>query len=378
MENREDKEKKINFGAGPAKIPEAVMQKAWDEFFVYENAGISVLEMSHRSAEFTAIIKETENLIRELMGVPDNFEVLFMQGGGSGQFAAIPLNIKGDKTSADYIVSGTWSNKAFQEGQKYLKARKVYEARVHTGIKHEDEWERNPDAAYLFYCANETVHGIEFSKSPATLPGVPLVADVSSNFLSKPFDFTDHGIVIGGTQKNLGAAGLTIAIVRKDLIGKELPICPTVFSYATMSSNNSVYNTPAVYGIYITNLVLKWIKKQGGVKRLHEVNKAKAQLVYDVINNSNNFYVGPVEKEYRSLMNVVFRIGCPEGDDILEKEFIAGAQAKGMIGLKGHRSVGGIRVSLYNAITMAETQTFVDYMKSFLEQHSKQTNTDTT
>ncbi|CAJ0946513.1 unnamed protein product, partial [Mesorhabditis belari] len=358
--------KKINFGAGPAKIPEEVMEKAASEFIHFGNTGVSILEMSHRSADFTAIIEETKALLRDLMQIPDNYEVLFMHGGGTGQFAAVPLNLKRDKTSADYLVTGSWSDKAFKEAQKYLDAKRVTPAvKPITRVPPENEWTRDPDAAYLYYCANETIHGIEFFKAPETLPGVPLVADISSTFLSRPFDFTNHGVVLGGTQKNLGAAGLTVAIVRKDLIGHELQITPSVLSYKIAHDNNSVYNTPSVYSIYITNLVLKWIKEKGGAERFAQMNQEKASLIYSIIDDSNDFFYCPIDKEHRSLMNIPFRIGGSNGDDKLEKEFLVRATEKKMIGLKGHRSVGGIRASLYNAITLDETKELAELMKEF-------------
>ncbi|CAJ0575311.1 unnamed protein product, partial [Mesorhabditis spiculigera] len=355
--------RKINFGAGPAKIPESVMEKAASEFMLFGNTGVSILEMSHRSADFTAIIEETKALLRELMQIPDNFEVLFMHGGGTGQFAA---------SSADYLVTGSWSDKAFKEAQKYLDAKRVFpQVKPITTVPPVDKWERNPDAAYLYYCANETIHGIEFFDAPETLPGVPLVADISSTFLSRPFDFTNHGVVLGGTQKNLGAAGLTVAIVRKDLIGHEMTITPSVLSYKISHDNNSVYNTPSVYSIYITNLVLKWIKEKGGAAKLWEINTQKANQIYEIIDGSNDFYHCPIDKKHRSLMNLPFRIGGPNGDEALEKEFLAQATANGMIGLKGHRSVGGIRASLYNAITIEETAELAKLMTEFQQARQK-------
>jgi len=365
--------KKINFGAGPAKLPEAVMEKAQQEFLNYNGTGISVLEMSHRSGDFTNLLNSTKKLLKDEMSIPNEFEVLFFQGGGTGQFAAIPLNLRAlskntDSPTADYAVTGTWSNKAVEEGSKYLTTKKIFEVKKpFTGPPDESTWERNPEAAYLYYCDNETVHGIEYPTAPSTLPGVPLVADVSSNFLSRKFDFTNHGIVFGGTQKNLGAAGLTIAIVRSDLIGHEHPFTPGVFSYKEMHKNNSVYNTPSTYSIYLTKLVLEWIRDSGGVDALFERNQQKADLLYGIIDRSGGFYSNPIQKDFRSKMNVPFRIGG--GNESLEAEFIRKSVERGMISLKGHRSVGGIRASIYNSVTLEEVEVLADFMKEFQQTH---------
>lgn len=363
--------KVVNFGAGPAKIPEAVMQRAHEEFLQLPGTGISVLEMSHRSQDFTNILKTTEKVLRDEMSIPNEFEVLFMQGGATGQFAAVPLNLKGNKKSADYAVTGNWSSKATVEASKYLTVNKVLmPQKSYVTIPDDNLWKRDPDAAYLYYCANETVHGVEFQKAPGTLHGVPLVADVSSNVLSRPFSFENHGLVFGGTQKNLGAAGLTLVVVRRDLIGNESTITPSVFSYAEMAKHNSVYNTPAVYSIYLTKLVVEWIHDRGGVEAIYEQNKAKAALIYGIIDSSSGFYHCPVDVRYRSLMNIPFRIGGVLGNEELEKKFIAGAIERRMIGLKGHRSVGGIRASLYNAVTLDETMKLGSYMEEFMANNS--------
>ncbi|ETN83931.1 putative phosphoserine transaminase [Necator americanus] len=297
--------------------------------------------------------------------IPDEFEILFMQGGGTGQFAAIPLNIKGEKEFADYIITGAWSSKAAAEGSKYIRVKKVFvPAKPYVTIPDQSCWDHDKDAAYLYYCANETVHGIEFHSPPYSVHGVPLVADISSNFLSRPFDFTNHGVVFGGTQKNLGAAGLTVVIVRKDLVVQPQAITPAILSYKEMHDNNSLYNTPAVYGIYLTNLVLKWIRNNGGVDAIFEMNKKKSGMIYDLIDNSNGFYTCAIDKECRSYMNICFRV--KDGDEKLEADFLKGATARGMISLKGHRSVGGIRASLYNAVTVEETALLADWMQEFM------------
>ncbi|TKR94316.1 hypothetical protein L596_008613 [Steinernema carpocapsae] len=370
-----DQGKAINFNAGPAKIPEAVMEKAQREFINYARTGHSILEMSHRSTDFDKVIKGCEQLLREEMSIPGDYDVLFMQGGASGQFAAIPLNLAAlsrnkVQSCADYVVTGSWSEKACKEAEKYLNPVKVNSPKKpYVSVSDPASWTRDADAAYLYYCANETVHGIEICEVPETLPGVPLVADVSSNILSRPFDVSKHGIVYGGTQKNLGAAGLTITIVQKDLIGHEHKMTPSVFCYSEMSKNNSVYNTPSCYGIYITKLVLEWIKETGGVHALFDRNQTKSTMIYDIINGSDGFYSCGVDPKYRSHMNVPFRVGGAAGNEVLEKEFLTGAVARGMIGLKGHRSVGGIRASLYNAVTLEETGALAEYMKEFMADH---------
>ncbi|MFH4980554.1 hypothetical protein AB6A40_007263 [Gnathostoma spinigerum] len=363
------KSKVINYGAGPAKIPEEVMAKARDEFLEYAGTGVSVLEMSHRSVDFTSMKMETEKLLREQMSIPDEFDVLFMQGGGSGQFAAIPLNLKGNKSSADYAVTGAWSAKAASEATKYLTVNEVFKpTKPYVTIPEYSTWQRSDEAAYLYYCHNETVHGIEFHNPPETFANVPLVADVSSDILSGPFSFKNHGVVFAGTQKNLGMAGLTILIVRKDLLGKESQMTPSVMNYNVMAMNKSNYNTPCVYGIYLTKLILEWIRDLGGVHTLYERNMAKSSYIYNIIDSSNGFYTCPVDKKYRSIMNIPFRIGGTAANEELEKKFLVGAIDRGMIGLKGHRSVGGIRASLYNAITIKEATQLGDYMLEFMEE----------
>ncbi|KJH52963.1 phosphoserine transaminase [Dictyocaulus viviparus] len=366
--------RKINFGAGPAKIPPEVLLETCDGMINYKGTGIGILEMSHRSKEFADLLEETKSLLRQLMNIPDEFEILFMQGGGSGQFAAVPMNLKGTHEFADYIITGAWSSKAAQEGSKYIRVKRVFTPnKPYVTIPDEEQWDHDKEAAFLYYCANETVHGIEFPTSPHSVHGVPLVADISSNFLSRPFDFTNHGVVFGGAQKNLGAAGLTIVMVRKDLIGKlssvlHLPITPAILCYKEMKDNNSLYNTPAVYGVYVTNLVLKWMRDRGGVEAISEMNKNKAKMLYDLIDSSNDFYKCEVDKKCRSTMNVCFRI--MNGDEQLEAEFLKGAVDRGMISLRGHRSVGGIRASLYNAITTEETAFLAKWMREFMDSHT--------
>lgn len=369
-----DLKRVINFGPGPAKIPESVLKRAQDEMLDFANTGHSVLEMSHRSAEFSNVLKSTEQLIRDLMMVPKDYEILMLQGGGSGQFAAVPLNLmgfsKGQKPSANYVVTGTWSAKAAKEAEKYLIVHKAINPPLHhyTRIPESSHWSYDPNAAYMYYCANETIHGVEFSQIPDS-KGIPLVGDVSSNILTKHIDVSKHGILFGGTQKNLGSAGLTMCIVRKDLIGFAHKMCPSIFNYKEQHQTGSVFNTPPVFSIYLTKMVLEWIRDEGGVKEMERRNSIKAQLIYDVIEDSKGFYHCPVHHNDRSRMNIPFRIGSHQGVPELEKAFLTGAEAHGMISLKGHRSVGGVRASLYNAVTVEDVETLADYMKEFYDLH---------
>jgi phosphoserine aminotransferase len=368
--------KVINFGAGPAKLPEPVLEKAHQEFFHYDTTGISVLELSHRSADFPNIIKTTEKLLRDILVIPDEYAVLFMQGGGTGQFAAVPCNLHflaKNKTqpSADYVVTGSWSDKSYKEAAKYIHTKKVFEPKKpYTTIPEVGTWNVDSEAAYLFYCANETIHGIEFYDAPKVPSNVELVADISSNILSRPFDVSKHGVVFSGTQKNLGIAGLTLAIVRKDLLGHALPITPGILNYEELSKNNSVYNTPSTYAVYITKLVLEWIRDEGGLQSIYERNQTKANLIYGQIDGSDGFYQSPIDRKCRSNMNIPFRVGGAEGNDKLEAEFLKGSLERGMISLKGHRSVGGIRASLYNALDVSEAEQLANFMKEFREKHS--------
>ncbi|XP_043916811.1 phosphoserine aminotransferase [Protopterus annectens] len=365
MENRA--KQVVNFGPGPAKLPPSVLLKAQEELINYNGTGISVLEMSHRSSDFTKIMDKTENLLRELLNIPENYKVIFLQGGGSGQFSAVPLNLIGLKEAkcADYIVTGSWSAKAAKEAEKYGTVNLVLKKlESYTGIPDPSDWNLNPDASYIYYCANETIHGVEFDFIPET-KGVVLVCDMSSNFLSKPVDVSKYGLIFAGAQKNIGCAGVTVVIVREDLLGFALKECPTVLDFKIQAGNNSVYNTPPSFSIYIMGLVLEWIKNNGGAEAMEKHSHAKAALIYDVINESDGFYVCPVVPKCRSKMNIPFRIGNVKGDDVLEKKFLDEASKMGFLSLKGHRSVGGIRPSLYNAVTVEETQLLARFMKDF-------------
>lgn len=360
----------LNFGAGPAKLPRSVLLQAQNELLSYDGLGISVLEMSHRSSDFSKILNKTESLMRELLNIPDNYKVMFLQGGGSGQFSAVPLNLIGLKEDrcADYLVTGTWSAKAAKEAEKYGKVNIVHpKLDSYTKIPEASSWTLNPSASYVYYCSNETVHGVEYNFTPET-NGVVLVSDMSSNFLSRPVDVSKFGLIFAGAQKNVGCAGVTVVIVREDLLGHALKECPIILDYKMQAEQNSLYNTPPCFSIYIMCLVLEWIKNNGGSTAMEHLNEQKSSMIYDIINSSNGFYVCPVDMACRSRMNIPFRLKA-KGDEALEKEFLDGAAKRGMISLKGHRSVGGIRASLYNAITLEETEALATYMKEFQQEH---------
>ncbi|XP_018614550.2 phosphoserine aminotransferase [Scleropages formosus] len=366
-----EKKRTINFGAGPAKLPQSVLFEAQRELLDYNGIGISVLEMSHRSLDFAKIINTTENLLRELLNIPENYKVMFLHGGGTAQFSAVPLNLIGLKEDrcADYLVTGTWSAKAAKEAEKYGKVNVIHpKLGSYTKIPDPGSWTPNPSASYVYYCCNETVHGVEFDFVPDA-GGVVLVSDMSSNFLSRPVDVSQFGLIFAGAQKNVGCAGVTVVVVREDLLGKARKECPIVLDYEVQAGNGSLYNTPPCFSIYIMSLVLEWIKNNGGTAAMERLNKQKSNMIYDIINGSGGFYVCPVDMSCRSRMNIPFRIGGKEGDEALEKKFLDGASKLGMISLKGHRSVGGIRVSLYNAVTMEDVGVLAAYMKEFLQEH---------
>eukprot|EP00128_Syssomonas_multiformis_P015840 Colp12_sorted_trinity150504_noHs@12233 len=346
----------VNFAAGPAKIPEEVLVN-------WKGCGMSVMEMSHRGKHFQSIIDQAEADLREVFAIPSNYKVLFLQGGATTQFAAIPLNLlRKQGASADYIVTGNWSLRAAEEAEKYGTVNYVLpKTKKYTDIPPRSEWNLNPDAAYVYYCANETVYGVEFPDIPET-NGVPLIGDFSSTFLSRPIDVSRFAVIYGGAQKNLGPAGLTIVIIREDFIGHELPITPIMLSYKVAADNQSMYNTPPTYAIYMAGLVFQWMKRQGGLEAIAGRNKAKADLLYSAIESSEGFYRAPVAAGARSWMNVPFRV---RDDAALEAKFIKEAEARGLVELKGHRSVGGVRASIYNAMTVEEVQLLVDFMRDF-------------
>ena len=355
-----------NFSAGPAVLPEEVLREAAEEMMDYKGSGMSVMEMSHRSKWFDDIIKEAEKDLRDLMKIPDNYKVLFLQGGASQQFAAIPMNLMKNGV-ADYIVTGQWAKKAYQEAQKYGKANKIAssEDRTFAYIPDCSDLPISEDADYVYICENNTIYGTKFKELPNT-KGKTLVADVSSCFLSEPVDVEKYGIIYGGVQKKVGPAGVVISIIREDLITDDvLEGTPTMLKFKTQADKDSLYNTPPCYGIYICGKVFKWLKKQGGLEAIKERNEKKAALLYDFLDQSKMFK-GTVDKKDRSLMNVPF----VTGDKDLDARFVKEAEAAGFVNLKGHRSVGGMRASIYNAMPIEGVEKLVAFMKDFEEKNS--------
>ena len=344
-----------NFSAGPAVLPEEVLQEAADEMLDYRGTGMSVMEMSHRSKAYDTIIKEAEADLRELMNIPDNYKVLFLQGGASQQFAMIPMNLMKNRV-ADYIVTGQWAKKAYQEASLYGKANKIAssEDKTFSYIPDCSDLPISEDADYVYICENNTIYGTKFKTLPNT-KGKPLVADVSSCFLSEPVDVTKYGVIYGGVQKNIGPAGVVIVIIREDLITEDvLPGTPTMLRYKIHADADSLYNTPPAYGIYICGKVFKWLKKMGGLEAIQKRNEEKAAILYNYLDQSKLFK-GTVRKEDRSLMNVPF----VTGDKDLDAKFVAEAKAAGLENLKGHRTVGGMRASIYNAMPVAGVEALV-------------------
>ena len=350
-----------NFSAGPAVLPEEVLQEAADEMLDYRGTGMSVMEMSHRSKAYDTIIKEAEADLRELMNIPDNYKVLFLQGGASQQFAMIPMNLMKNRV-ADYIVTGQWAKKAYQEASLYGKANKIAssEDKTFSYIPDCSDLPISEDADYVYICENNTIYGTKFKTLPNT-KGKPLVADVSSCFLSEPVDVTKYGVIYGGVQKNIGPAGVVIVIIREDLITEDvLPGTPTMLRYKIHADADSLYNTPPAYGIYICGKVFKWLKKVGGLEAMKERNEKKAKILYDYLDESKLFK-GTVRKEDRSLMNVPFITGNEE----LDAKFVKEAKEAGFENLKGHRTVGGMRASIYNAMPIEGVEKLVEFMKKF-------------
>ncbi|OGI49182.1 MAG: phosphoserine transaminase [Candidatus Muproteobacteria bacterium RIFCSPHIGHO2_12_FULL_60_33] len=356
----------FNFSAGPAVLPEEVLQQAKEELLDWHGSGMSVMEMSHRGKEFIAIAEKAEADLRELMNIPANYKVLFLQGGAAAQFAMVPLNLLRGKKSADYINTGEWSKKAIKEARKFggVNIAATSEATNFSTVPPQKDWKLDPDAAYLHYTPNETIGGVEFSFVPQT-GGVPLVADMSSTILSRPVDVTRFGVIYAGAQKNIGPAGLTIVIVREDLIGGAAANTPSMFDYKIHVENASMYNTPPTYGWYIAGLVFDWLKKKGGLKAMAEINQRKAEKLYACIDSSGGFYKNPVEKHSRSWMNVPFTLK----DAALDEPFLKGTKAAGLVQLKGHRSVGGMRASIYNAMPEAGIDALIAYMQDFMRKN---------
>ncbi|MBC5767439.1 3-phosphoserine/phosphohydroxythreonine transaminase [Ramlibacter albus] len=355
----------FNFSPGPATLPEPVLRQAADEMLDWHGTGMSVMEMSHRGKEFISIHAEAEALLRELLDIPPGYKVLFMQGGAIGENAIVPLNLVGATGKADYVVTGDWSKKSAKEAATYGKVNiaATGEAGKFTAIPKQSDWKLDPGAAYVHICSNETIGGVQYHWTPDT-GKVPLVADMSSDILSRPIDVSKYGLIYGGAQKNMGPSGVTVVIVRDDLLGHALPVCPSAFNYKLQAENDSMYNTPPTYAIYILGLVCKYVKERGGMAAMAEHNVAKAKVLYDFL-DSSSYFRNSVAKEDRSLMNVPFHLKDPSKDET----FLQGAQARGMIQLKGHRSVGGMRASIYNAMPIEGVQALVHFMKEFEKEH---------
>lgn len=350
-----------NFSAGPAVLPKAVLEQARDELVDWHESGMSVMEMSHRGKEFMGMAAQMEADLRELMGIPANYKVLFLQGGASSQFAMVPMNLLRGKTSMDYLNTGEWSKKAIKEAKRYGTVNVVAssEDKNFSYAPAQTAWKLDPNAAFLHYTPNETIGGVEIFWTPKT-GDVPLVADISSTILSRPIDVSQYGVIYAGAQKNIGPAGLSIVIVREDLIGQTVAGTPTMFDYKTHADNDSMYNTPPTFAMYIAGLVFQQLKREGGLTEMEKRNIAKADLLYGYL-DATDFYASPVARDNRSRMNIPFTLK----DAALDEAFLKGAKEHGLLQLKGHRSVGGMRASIYNAMPIEGVAALVNYMKSF-------------
>ena len=350
-----------NFSAGPAILPEEVLKKAAEEMLEYGTSGQSVMEMSHRSKEYQAIIDGVEASLREVMAIPDNYKVLFLQGGASSQFAMIPLNLMNKNNKADFVLTGQWANKAYQEASRYGKCTAVASSKDKTFsyIPEIDPEKLDPEADFFHICYNNTIYGTRFNELP-DIKGVPIIADMSSCILSEPVDVSKYGMIYAGAQKNMGPAGLTVVIIREDLVGNAMDITPTMFNYQTHVDNGSMFNTPPTYGIYILGLVLDWVKAKGGLEAMAKLNAEKAKILYDFLDESKLFKA-TVQGKDRSMMNVPFITG----DEELDAKFVKEAKAAGIINIKGHRSVGGMRASIYNAMPIEGVKALVEFMRKF-------------
>lgn len=354
----------FNFSAGPAVLPKEVLQQAAAEMLDWHGSGMSVMEMSHRGPEFTSIIEQAQQDLRDLLNIPSNYQILFLQGGGLAENAIVPMNLvgrKGQPATIDFIHTGSWSGKSIKEGARYGRVN-VAAAPVgaFTSIPPQESWKLTPEAAYLHVCTNETIDGVEFNFVPTAQGDTPLVADMSSHILSREINVSKYGVIYAGAQKNIGPAGLTIVIVRDDLIGHALPICPSAFDWKEVANAKSMYNTPPTYSIYIAGLTFQWLKRQGGVAALEKRNIEKAALLYEAL-DADDFYQNRVERASRSRMNIPFFLR----DESLNEQFLAGAKARGLLQLRGHKSVGGMRASLYNAMPVEGVQALVDYLNEF-------------
>ncbi len=356
-----------NFNAGPAAIPLAVLQTAQAELLDYQGCGMSVMEISHRSKEFEGIIRAAEADLRELMGIPANYKVMFLQGGASLQFAMLSMNLRAAGASADYIITGSWSRNALKDGGKLGAARQVFsdEANGFKRLPQAGECQLDPQAAYLYFCHNETIHGVEFKTEIEPPAGVPLVCDMSSDFLSQPVDVSKYGLIFAGAQKNAGPAGVTVVIVREDLLARTPENLPAMLNYKVLAESGSLHNTPPCYAVYISGLVFKWLKQLGGLAEMKRINEIKAAALYKAIDSSGGFYRGHASAEARSIMNVPFRLASEE----LEDAFVKEGKKADLIGIKGHRSVGGLRASIYNAVSQASVDALVSFMADFQKKH---------
>ena len=355
----------FNFSAGPAVLPKEVLQQAASEMLDWQGSGMSVMEMSHRGPEFISIYRQAESDLRELLDVPANYRILFMQGGGLGQNAIIPMNLLGrvrEPAVVDFVHTGSWSGKSIKEAMRYAQVNVAASSQADgfTDVPAPDTWKLTPDAAYLHVCTNETIDGVEFDFVPEPPPGVPLVADMSSHILSRRIDVSRYGVIFAGAQKNIGPAGLTLVIVRDDLLEHALPICPSAFHWKNVAEHESMFNTPPTYAIYIAGLVFAHLKRQGGVAAMEQRNMEKARLLYAAL-DADDFYRNRVAPACRSRMNIPFYLR----DEALNERFLAGAKARGLLQLKGHKSVGGMRASIYNAMPIEGVQALVDYLNEF-------------
>ena len=349
-----------NFCAGPAALPVSVLERARDEMLDWRGAGLSIMEMSHRSPEVVGVAERAESTLRELMGISDDYAVLFLQGGASTQFSAVPLNLMGEDGVADYVNTGQWSKKAIAEGKRYgaVNVAASSEDTKFSSIPPQDSWQLSENADYLHYTPNETIGGVEYFWVPQV--DAPLVVDMSSTILSRPVNVADYGVIYAGAQKNIGPAGLTLVIVRRDLLGRAAAKCPAMLNWQTAADNDSMYNTPPTFALYLAGLVFDWLQEQGGLEAMEVINRRKAQKLYATIDDSP-FYANPVEIQSRSLMNVPFTLA----DDALDKQFLAEADEAGLLNLKGHRSVGGMRASIYNAVGEDAVDALIAFMRDF-------------
>lgn len=354
----------FNFCAGPAALPEAVLKQAQTELLDWQGKGLSVMEMSHRSEEFTSVAETAEQDLRDLLSIPSNYRVLFLQGGASQQFAQVPLNFMPEGGSADYIDTGIWSIKAIEEASRFGHVNVAASAKEYDyfAIPGQNDWNLSDAASYVHYTPNETIGGLEFGWIPQ-VGDTPLIADMSSTILSRPLDVSKFGMIYAGAQKNIGPSGLVVVIVREDLLGETRASCPTMLDYSVAAKNSSMYNTPPTFGWYLAGLIFKWLKEQGGLEAMERINDAKQRTLYHAIDTSE-FYSNPINLADRSWMNVPFRLG----DDRLDKAFLTGAEERGLLNLKGHRSVGGMRASIYNAVSQEAVDALVAYMAEFEKQ----------